>query len=190
MAELTRLCPACYEPNRASEEYCRRCGARLESEETFDERLIWALRHPDTSVAVLAAELLAARRARQAIPALLDLSQRPDPYRAAAATAALGAFRDDPTVAAALGRLAEAPSFLVRGAARAALAEPDSWDPAPEPTTDGNADVPSPAGAEPTSDLAAGPTAVADPSPGVRRPATVGGKRRTAGRPGRLRRAR
>lgn len=188
MAELTRLCPACYEPNRASEKHCRRCGARLESEETFDERLIWALRHPDTSVAVLAAELLAARKARQAIPALLELTESPDPYRAAAATAALGAFRGDPTVAAALGRLAEAPSFLVRGAARAALAEPGAASRGGEPTPDGRADVPSPAGAEPTTDLAAGPTAVADPRPGPRRPGTVGEKRRAAGRPERRRR--
>lgn len=190
MAELTRFCPACYEPNPASLEFCRRCGARLESEETFDERLVWALRHPDTAVAVLAAELLAARKARQAIPALLELSESSDPYRAAAATAALGAFRGDPTVAAALGRLAEAPSFLVRNVARAALAEPDATGSGGERATDPRVDATNPAGAEPTTDPLSGPAAVASPSPGAPWSRRVGGSRRGAGRPDPLRRTR
>lgn len=122
MSEPTRYCPACYAPNPASEPSCSRCGAALVSEESFDERLVWALRHPDTGVAVLAAELLAARGARRAVSALLRMAEDREPYRAAAAVRALGAFVAEPRVVVALRRLAESPSFLVREAARTALA--------------------------------------------------------------------
>ncbi len=131
MGEVTRYCPACYAPNPAREGSCLRCGATLVSEEAIDERLVWALRHPDTQVAMLAAELLAARGARRAVPALLRMTEEREPYRAAAAARALGAFVDEPRVALALRRLADGPSFLVREAAGAALArgsEPGSVD--------------------------------------------------------------
>lgn len=103
-------------------ESCLRCGAALETEEDFDERLVWALRHPDTEVAMLAAELLGARGSRLAIPALLDQTRSPDPYRAATAAQALGAFVDDERVRARLQELASAPSVIVRRAVTAALA--------------------------------------------------------------------
>lgn len=122
MAGPVRYCPACYTVNPFEAGYCERCGAALETEESFDERLAWALRHPDTETAILAAELLGARRARSAIPALLEVAASSDPYRAAAAVRALGAFTAVPGVWARLRRLADAPSVIVRRAVAAVLA--------------------------------------------------------------------
>jgi hypothetical protein len=112
---LTRYCPSCYATNPWVESECASCGAALETEESFDERLIWSLRHPDTGTAVLAAEVLARRRAALAIPALIELSRSADPFRAAAARA-LQAFEPDRRAHAALDSLRDNGSVLVRSA--------------------------------------------------------------------------
>lgn len=122
MVGPVRYCPACYAVNPLGATACERCGAALVTEESFEERLIWALRHPDTQTAILAADILGQRRARRAIPALLEVAESSEPYRAAAAVRALGAFADDGGVATRLRRLARAPSIIVRRAAEAALA--------------------------------------------------------------------
>lgn len=122
MAGPVRYCPACYAVNAAGATHCERCGATLLTEESFDERLVWALRHPDTETAILAAQVLGARRSRSAVPALLEATESDDPYRAAAAARALRFFTDDDRAVTRLRRLVRSPSVVVRRAAEAALA--------------------------------------------------------------------
>lgn len=116
MAEPVRLCPACYRPNPWAASRCTGCGAALETDEPYDERLIWALDHPDSGIAVLAAQLLAERHARQAIDRLIELVDSADPYRAAAAARALTAFTDDERAVAAVEACRTHRSALVRRA--------------------------------------------------------------------------
>lgn len=115
MAAPTRYCAACYARNDWEAERCEACGAKLATGDTYDERLAWALDHPDTATAMLAAELLAERHAQSAIERLIRTTDSPDPYRAAAAARALAAFDDD-RARAAVRALREHPSALVRQA--------------------------------------------------------------------------
>lgn len=111
-----RYCPRCYATSPWSATRCGRCGADLTVEDDFDDRLVWALDHPDTATAMIAADVLARRGTRRAIPALLRVVESPDPYRAQAAAAALAVFADDPRVAEAAPRLRTHRSALVRSA--------------------------------------------------------------------------
>ena len=126
----SRVCPACYGINAWSDTACRRCGSTLETARDFDAGLIWALEHPDTGTAILAARLLGERRQRQAIEPLARLSRRDgDPYRAAAAVRALRAFAGDPIADAHLAAARSHPSVIVRRAA----SEPGEGGPGGEP---------------------------------------------------------
>ncbi len=116
MTAPSRVCPACYAINPWVADVCVRCGASLERAEAFDERLLWALDHPDTATAELAARLLAARRERRAIEPLGRLLQSADPYRAAAAARALLAFAGDPAADALIAKARRHPSVMVRRA--------------------------------------------------------------------------
>lgn len=115
MATLTRYCPACYAANAWDDERCDVCGAGLGATDSFDERLMWALDHPDTATAMLAADLLARRAARPSIDRLIEATNSSDPYRAAAAARALTSFDDDRARIAVEG-LRHHPSALVRRA--------------------------------------------------------------------------
>lgn len=95
MSDPTRYCPACFAQNAWDDERCRACAMSLATDESYDERLLWALDHPDTATAMLAADLLARRDARSAIDRLIEATSSPDPYRAAAAARALTGFDDD-----------------------------------------------------------------------------------------------
>ena len=99
---------------------CERCGSVLETPRDFDAGLLWALDHPDTESAMLAARLLGERRTASAIEPLGRLSRlRDDPYRAAAAVRALVAFSGDPVADAYLKAARSHPSVIVRRAAGA-----------------------------------------------------------------------
>jgi HEAT repeat protein len=113
----TRFCPSCYARNAWSAAACESCGAGLQIGDDFDERLVWALRHPDTATAVRAAEALASRGTEHAIPALVETLASPEVYRAAAAAAALRVLSDNPAAAAALETARHHPSVVVRRAA-------------------------------------------------------------------------
>ena len=116
----TRLCPACYAMNAWERTRCERCGAALETPRDFDAGLLWALDHPDTGSAMLAARLLGERKTARAIGPLGRLSRlRDDPYRAAAAVRALAAFAGDPVADAYLEAARSHPSVIVRRAAGA-----------------------------------------------------------------------
>jgi hypothetical protein len=117
MTGPTRFCPACYAMNSWSATSCETCGGPLVDDDggAFNDRLIWGLRHPDTETAMRAAEVLAARHVVEAIDALVLLvDMDDDPYRAAAAAAALVAFAGDPAADAAIQRAAVHPSVIVR----------------------------------------------------------------------------
>lgn len=118
---LTRYCPRCYERNPWSANACLRCGASLDTDETFDERLCWALDHPEPGTALRAAGALGQRRHGPAVPALARVAlESRDPYLAREAALALLEFPDDPRARAAVRRLAGHRSFLVRQAVRPA----------------------------------------------------------------------
>jgi hypothetical protein len=105
---------------------CETCGASLavDDGQAFNDRLTWALRHPDTETAIRAAEILAARHAVEAIDALaLLVDMAGDPCRAAAAVAALVTFAGDPAADAAIQRAAAHPSVIVRVALERSRAE-------------------------------------------------------------------
>ncbi len=126
MSGPTRVCPACYAFNPWAATACETCGASLVIEDAgaFNSWLIWALRHPDTETAMRAADILAIRHAVEAIDALaLLVDQADDPYRSAAAAAALTAFTGDPAADAAIQRAAAHPSFIVRVALERSRAE-------------------------------------------------------------------
>ena len=115
MSGPARYCPACYATNAWGDERCQHCGTSLASTDSFDERLAWALDHPDTATAMLAADLLARRDARSAIGRLIETTKSSDPYRAAAAGGALASLDDARAQAAAHALRAHA-SALVRRA--------------------------------------------------------------------------
>lgn len=119
-----RYCLACYATSPWSATRCGRCWADLAVEDDFDDRLIWALDHPDTATAMIAADVLARRGTRRAIPALLRVVDSADPYRGQAAAAALAAFADDPRVVEAAPRLRAHRSALVRSAFAAGAPAP------------------------------------------------------------------
>jgi hypothetical protein len=116
MAGPMRYCPACYAPNEWTDDRCIGCGGSLATDDSYEDRLIWALGHPDTATAMLAADVLARRGTQGAISKLIDLVDSSDPYRAAAAARALNAFAGDDRAAAALERCRDHPSALVRRA--------------------------------------------------------------------------
>ena len=124
----TRFCPTCYARNRWESARCEGCGSLLVTPRDFDAALVWALDHPDTESAMLAARLLGERKTPSAIEPLGRLSRlRDDPYRAAAAVRALGEFADQPAADALIEAARSHPSVVVRRAAGAArsLAAPD-----------------------------------------------------------------
>lgn len=115
MSAPTRYCPACFARNEWDDERCAACGADLATGDSYDQRLVWALDHPDTATAMLAAELLGRRGTKAAIDQLIEATGSPDPYRAAAAAQALTSF-DDVRAQAAVRTLRDHPSALVRRA--------------------------------------------------------------------------
>ena len=119
-------CYSCYAVNPHPTGPCVRCGRRVEGppDLSFEERLIWALGHPDGDRAVLAAQTLGARRVRSALPALRRTVEHDrDPYLAVAALRGAIQIAGPDELRAWLGQLAERDSFMVRRVAQRALAE-------------------------------------------------------------------
>lgn len=75
---LTIYCPACYAANDEWDTVCKKCGGPLTEERAGDfiERLVWALRHPEPTVAPRAAWILGERRDPRAVEPLLSLIER------------------------------------------------------------------------------------------------------------------
>ena len=113
----TRFCPACYRRNPWEAERCGQCGAQLEIDDDLDARLMWALDHPNTEVAIRAAAAIAERRTAGAVGALCRALGSGEVYRAAAAAQALVSFDADPAALSAVERAKRHPSIVVRRAA-------------------------------------------------------------------------
>jgi HEAT repeat protein len=108
-------CFHCYARNASSEGPCERCGREIKAPASlsYDERLIWALRHPDGDRAMIAARLLGERGARQAILALNSLiEQDRDPFLAARALRSLIEIEGPDAIREPLVAQAESGSFL------------------------------------------------------------------------------
>jgi len=87
------FCTNCWAEIEKSQAICLHCGAIQErlGRETFVEKLIRALHHPEAETPIRAAFVLGQLRAQVAVPALsLVLHSSLDPYIAAACADALG----------------------------------------------------------------------------------------------------
>jgi HEAT repeats len=118
-------CYFCYAVNRHSSGPCVRCGQAIEGPPglSFDDRLMWALSHPDGDRAVLAAHTLGARGVRSALPALRRaVDEDRDPYLAVAALRSAIAIAGREDLHDWLEQLAQSESFMVREVAQRALA--------------------------------------------------------------------
>ncbi len=115
-------CPDCFAEVAPAAAQCPRCGADLSAlGGDFEQRLIKALRHPLPDRQLLAAQILGARRAHQAVPRLMEVIQESnDPYLAAEAVTALARI-GDPAGLAVVDRIARDGPAVPRAAARAAL---------------------------------------------------------------------
>lgn len=89
-------CPDCFAEVAREAARCPRCGADLANPgRDYEQSLIKALRHPLPDRQLLAAQVLGARRARQAVPRLIEVIQETrDPYLAAEAITALARIGD------------------------------------------------------------------------------------------------
>lgn len=120
---LTFFCPKCYAENRAEDEICRSCGARLDEEAgDYVDRLIrFSLHHPVPSVAAMAAETLGKIGDRRAVEPLMEiLRTSEEPGLLEASAEALGRLRDEEAVPA-LSKVLERGTVAARRNAVGAL---------------------------------------------------------------------
>jgi HEAT repeats len=117
-------CYSCYAVNPRPGGPCVRCGQPVEGPLglSFDDRLMWALGHPDGDRAVMAAQTLGARQVRSALPALRQaVDEDRDPYLAVAALRSAIAIAGPDELRDWLEQLARSDSFMVREEAQRAL---------------------------------------------------------------------
>jgi hypothetical protein len=121
---LIYYCWCCYGRNERGTGPCARCAGEIAAppNTTLTRRLLWATRHPDPDVAIMATRRLAAVRATDAIPSLRSLiTDPPDPYVAAEALRTLIELSGTEAEHAFLVRLAESGPALLRSLARSFL---------------------------------------------------------------------
>lgn len=121
-------CFHCYGRNEHPSGRCVHCGDEISApaDITYDERLIWSLRHPDPDRAMVAARTLGARGTKGAVPALRQaVLDPPDPYVAAKALQSLVQIEGIEAERSMLEDLVGGDSFIVALAARNALANGD-----------------------------------------------------------------
>jgi len=93
---MTYFCPACWK-EIAKADVCPHCGTDLGnlSNETYEQKLILALRHPEPTVPIRVAAILGQLRSRAAVEPLIDMAlSSADPYIQEAAVASLGTIGD------------------------------------------------------------------------------------------------
>lgn len=120
---ITVYCPKCYEANPEDAKRCNTCGEDLTTrkDEAFVDGLIWALRHPEPTVAPRAARILGRLKEHRAVGPLLELIERSTDLGALEEGAeALGEIAD-PAAVPALARLAATSYLSVRVRAVEAL---------------------------------------------------------------------
>lgn len=117
-------CFHCYGVNAQAQGACVHCGQWIEAPrgESFEQRLIWALEHPDGDRAILAARTLGVRRVREAIPGLRRLvTAGKDPYLAREALRSVIAIEGVDPLREWLLDVAAGESSMLSAVARAAL---------------------------------------------------------------------
>lgn len=96
---MYRFCSNCREMNDWDRKTCDRCGASLRRPEgeSYVEKLIWALHHPEKGTVLRAAKILGDLKAREAADTLAQVLGDPhtDPYVGAAAARSLGVIGDE-----------------------------------------------------------------------------------------------
>ena len=120
---MVRYCPTCWS-EADKNDCCPRCGGglRQSANESYEEKLIWALGHPEPTTPVRAATILGERRAVAAVEPLIALAlSTPDFYLQEAAVIALGQIGDK-RAQPYLERLSREGAIRVRLAAHRALA--------------------------------------------------------------------
>jgi len=120
---MVRYCPTCWS-EVGKNDSCPKCGGslRTSTNESYEEKLIWALRHPEPTTPVRAATILGARRALAAVQPLIAVAlSTSDFYLQEAAVVALGQIGDK-RAQPCLERLSREGAVRVRLAARRALA--------------------------------------------------------------------
>lgn len=120
---ITRYCPHCWQEVAWEAARCEACGAALEDDATFPEKLLMAIHHPEPTRACLAIELLGRLREPRAVTPLLEvLTTTRDPVMQAEAALSLGAIGEARAVPALVELLhnPKAP-FMARCAAATAL---------------------------------------------------------------------
>jgi len=120
-------CYHCYGVNQAPSGPCVRCGKEIAPPDdlSYDQRLIWALGHPDGDRAIMAARTLGAHRAREAAPRLEEVaSAGGDPFLAAEALRSLVAIEGADALRPFLTEIAEHGGLLPATVAAEALRGP------------------------------------------------------------------
>jgi HEAT repeat protein len=120
-------CFYCYAVNKRAVGPCVRCARPVEGpgDLSYDDRLVWALAHPDGDRAVLAAQTLGTRRVRSALAALRKaVDDDRDPFLAVAALRSAIAIAGADELRPWLEQLADNDSFMVRAVAEQVLGRP------------------------------------------------------------------
>ena len=119
---VTFYCPSCWtEVGKAS--VCPACGAELRqfSDESYEEKLIRALHHPEPTVPIRVARILGELHSRAAVEPLIEMAlSSTDPYIQEAAVTALGTIGDARALPG-LNRLSREGALRVKIAAGLAL---------------------------------------------------------------------
>jgi HEAT repeat protein len=120
---ITHYCPECWN-EIGDERVCPKCRADFQhlAKESYEEKLIRALRHPEPTVPVRAAMILGELRSKAGVPALIESAlNTKDPYLQEAAVQALGAIGNQEALPC-LEHLRQKGALRVRAAAELAVA--------------------------------------------------------------------
>jgi HEAT repeat protein len=119
---VTYFCPSCW-GEVGTVKVCPNCGADLRdfAAETYEQKLIRALRHPEPTVPIRAATILGKLGSRAAVEPLLKIAAGShDPYIQEAAVEALGRIGDVRALSC-LDDLSREGALRVRAAAERAM---------------------------------------------------------------------
>lgn len=119
---LTYFCPSCWS-EVGTARVCPHCGADLRdfAGESYAEKLVRALHHPEPTVPIRAAAILGKLGSQAAVEPLIELADSAsDPYIQEAAVEALGKI-GEPQAVPCLERLSREGPLRVRAAAKQAL---------------------------------------------------------------------
>jgi len=122
-------CFRCYTPNPHPRGPCVRCAQEVAApaDITDEQRLEWALHHPDSDRAMLAAKTLGSRGSADAVPALRRVVDEGfDPFLATEALRSAVQIAGARELAGWLTELTSCNSFMVRETAERALRDGDT----------------------------------------------------------------